>query len=83
METEEFDIIEALKEAFREDAIEEGIEKGLEKGLVIGIEKGKKISIYEASLRGHSLELLSNVFGLSIDTIKQIIEEMKNDKEVS
>ncbi len=67
METEEFDIIEALKEAFRE--------KGIEKG----IEKGKKISIYEASLRGHSLELLSNVFGLSVDNIKQIIEEMKND----
>lgn len=71
MEELEFDIIEDLKEAF------------LERGIERGIEKGKKISIYEASLRGHSLELLSNVFGLPVDTINQIIEEMKNDKEVS
>ncbi len=79
MESEDFDIIEALKEAFREDAREEGLEEGLEKGLFLGIEKGKKIAIYEASMRGHSLELLSNVFGLPTDVIKQIIEEMKND----
>jgi predicted transposase/invertase (TIGR01784 family) len=75
MEELEFDIIEDLKEAFREKWLEKGMEKGME--------KGKKISIYEAALRGHSLELLSNVFGLPVETITQIIAEMKNETTAS
>ena len=57
------------------------IEEFIHEGIVQGIEKGKKIAIYEAYLRGNSLELLSNVFDLPLHDIKRIVEEMKNELE--
>ncbi len=51
----------------------------LERGEKRGIEKGKKIAIYEAHLRGSSIDLLSNLFALTPAEIQQIIREVKND----
>ncbi len=62
-----------------DEFILEGFEKGIEKGIYQGIEKGKKIAIYEAHLRGNSFELLSNVFGLSVNEIKMVVDELKNE----
>jgi predicted transposase/invertase (TIGR01784 family) len=62
-----------------DDLLERGEKRGIEKGEQIGIEKGKKIAIYEAHLRGIDIDLLSNIFALTPDEIRQIIEEVKND----
>ena len=50
--------------------------EGVKKKEKAGIEKGRKISIYDAHKRGKSLELLSDFFDLPVDKIKQIIEEI-------
>lgn len=57
--------------------IDEFILEGIEKG----IEKGKKISIYDAYKRGKSLEMLSDFFDLPVKKLKQIIEEIENEIE--
>ena len=53
----------------------------LEKGEKRGLEKGKKIAIYEAHLRGGSIDLLSNLFALTAAEIHQIVKEMKKEME--
>ena len=62
------DIIELLQEEFKKRGREEGIEKG------------KKIAVFDAWERGYEITLLSNVFSLSTDQVLAIIEEMKKEK---
>ncbi len=49
-----------------------------EEGIEIGIELGKKMSIYQVHLAGHDIKSLSRIFALPSAEIIQIIEEVKN-----
>jgi predicted transposase YdaD len=55
----------------------EGKIEGIKEGIKEGIEIGKKMSIYDAHLNGHSIESIAHFFNLPIEKIIQIIEEMK------
>jgi predicted transposase/invertase (TIGR01784 family) len=51
--------------------------EGKIEGIKEGIEIGKKMSIYDAYLNGHSIESIAQFFKLPADKIIQIVEEMK------
>ena len=70
--------IEQIEDNIKKQAMYNYIEDILEKG----IEKGKKIAIYEAYQRGGDLDLLSRLFDLPTKKIIQIIEEVKNMEQL-
>ena len=55
------------------------IEKILEMATEKGIEKGKKMAIYDAWLRCKDMDLLANLFGLPSGEIKMVIQEMRKN----
>ena len=57
--------------------IEEFIEEGIEKG----IEKGKKLNIFDAYKRGINLELIADVFGTTVQNIKEVIAELEAEQK--
>ena len=59
------------------------IEKILEMATEKGIEKGKKMAIYDAWLRCKDMDLLANLFGLSSGEIKMVIQEMRKNNSNS
>ena len=67
--SDDMDIFEEIKETF------------LVEGRAEGIEIGKKIAIYQVSLKGYSHDSLADIFDLPVNTIKQIIEEIKNERK--
>ena len=67
---------EFIREAYIKERTEEAIKEGLEKGLEQGIEQGKleerKVIVLNMLNKDLSLEMISEISGLSIDEIEQI-----------
>ena len=51
---------------------EEGLEEGLEEGMEKGMEKGMETVALNALSKGVSLELISEITGFDIETIKNL-----------
>ena len=56
-----------------ETAIDEAREEGLVRGLEQGLEQGRKQLVCEMVSRGMTLELISEMTGLSIEEIKSML----------
>ena len=56
-----------------ETAIDEAREEGLVQGLEQGLEQGRKQLVCEMVSRGMTLELISEMTGLSIEEIKSML----------
>jgi predicted transposase/invertase (TIGR01784 family) len=85
-EIEEQEIANNLKSDkmnIMEQLIQKGEMQGIQKGKLEGKLEGKRIAIYEGFLLGNSYALLSKVFGLPVNEIKAIVEEVKNEKQKS
>jgi len=55
-----------------------GFEKGIEKGVEKGIFSEKTRLIIQGSRKGLSLELLSDISGLSLEMVQKIIHDHQN-----
>ena len=62
----------AIDEA-REEGLVQGLEQGIEQGLEQGLEQGRKQLVCEMVSRGMTLELISEMTGLSIEEIKSML----------
>jgi hypothetical protein len=55
-----------------EQGLEQGMEQGLEQGMEQGMEKGLKTAARNALVKGLPIDVIRDITGLDIDTIKQI-----------
>jgi predicted transposase/invertase (TIGR01784 family) len=63
--------IESIKEG-REEARKEGIVQGIEQGLEQGLEKGIVLTARNALAKGLPMELIHDITGLDVETIKSL-----------
>ena len=69
----------------REEAYEDGLNKGLQQGISQGISQGMKQGAYEKAVEtaknlfhlGLSIEQISTVTGLSLETIQQLEKDLQ------
>jgi predicted transposase YdaD len=55
-----------------EEGLEEGLDKGIEKGIEKGLEEGKELVARNALEKGIPLELISEITGLDMETLRTI-----------
>jgi len=67
---------EIIRQEAKEEGIGEGIERGLERGIERGIEKGAMEVAKKALLKGISIDDISEITGLDVETIAMIKSEM-------
>ncbi len=56
--------------------IEKGIEQGIEKGIEKGIERDKIDVVFNARLKGLSIDLIADIVKLPVDRVQQILKKM-------
>jgi hypothetical protein len=66
------------KQVWYEEGKEEGLEKGLEKGLEEGLERGVEKVARNALVKGISIEVIHDITGLDIETLKNIQADSAN-----
>jgi len=69
---------EEAKEVWYEEGLEKGLEEGMEKGREEGMERGREEIARNALLKGLSINVICDITGLDVDTIKKI--DMKVQK---
>ena len=72
-------IINEVKKKSLKEGLEQGIQKGLEQGIQKGIEKTIKEMVINMYNNNLSVDMISNYTNLSIEKIKEIIEEFKHE----
>ena len=64
--------MEDAKQVWFKEGKEEGIEEGLEKGMEKGMEKGIEKTARNALAKGVSIELVHEITGLDVGTLRDI-----------